>query len=559
MNADALDRAEAFSALAILRGLRKAPAHFLCHPFVPAIHYVMRRWETHPLPGVPTADVHWHIDLATHASEAWALCRSLPSVPVRASAASVEVAHAKFEDLRSRLVVRIEEIDNGPFLLDLEDDRTTVEQENVVLDFVRLAQIIDVCLAETGDRDALERLASAAERCTALRATGFLAFSNGARSLLAHPEGLGTWLPGRAPLCVIQRSLDLGRDILGMRAAAAKSARPTHAEEMDDDRPGPVARPNLAAVKTVPVMPAPAAEPQGPGVVVFPADAAEAAGKGENKREIERFLGKALGARLPLVPVPDDWNAWEAKLNGESPWLAPFHRAVRLSQGGRSHWGGGVVCVEGPPGAGKSRGVRRVAEVSGLPYARFNCEATSDNAGLGGTSIRWLSGHPSILERLLATSGLASVCLALDELEKAGGARRGGGGDPLDLLHGWFEAETARAWRSTYLLSTVDVSNTLFLCTANDTSSIPGSLRDRMTIVRVGGPLPEHVGVLAPALARQACRDLGEDERFGVLDGDEIAALSKAWSQGGSIRRLRRLVDMALQARESGPAALPRH
>ncbi|WP_449409745.1 AAA family ATPase [Methylobacterium komagatae] len=351
--------------------------------------------------------------------------------------------------------------------------------------------------------------------------------------------------------------------------AATAAAAPLDEEErldLEEDRSGIVRwrqgpPPPRPRPKVEPVAKAaePTPEAQGPGVVVFPADVAQAAGKGENRREIERFLGKTLGARLPLVPVPEDWNAWEATLNGESPWLAPFHRAVRLSQGGRSHWGGGVICVEGPPGAGKSRGVRRVAEVSGLPYARVNLEATSDNAGLGGTSIRYLSAHASALEGLIATSGKASVCLALDECEKAGGGRKGGTGDPHDLLHGWFEAETARAWRSTYLLSPIDISHTLFLCTANETTSVPGSLRDRMSVIRVGGPLPEHVGVLAPALAREACRELGQDERFGLLDADEMSVLANAWSQGGSIRRLAKLVRAVLDARETGLAAMPRH
>ncbi len=78
-----------------------------------------------------------------------------------------------------------------------------------------------------------------------------------------------------------------------------------------------------------------------------------------------------------------------------------------------------------------------------------------------------------------------------------------------------------------------------------------------MRIVHVPEPGPEHLGVLAPGWPGGLPGDR-QDERFGDLDGDELAALADAW-RGGSIRRLRRLVEICLRSRESGPAAMPRH
>lgn len=287
------------------------------------------------------------------------------------------------------------------------------------------------------------------------------------------------------------------------------------------------------------------------GVVVFPQACADAAGKSDNAKDARRVLGRALGARLPLVPVPTDWAAWERDQVADAPWLAPAVRAIRMGQGGRTHWGGGVVCIEGPPGSGKSRLVRRVAEASGLPFARFQCDATSDNS-LAGTPVRWSTGHLSAMERLLADALKACGIVLLDEVEKAGGTRHSGG-HPHDVMHGLFERETARAWRSQYLLTEVDLSHVLYVCTANSTASVPSSLLDRMTVVRVGEPGPEHLGLLAPALAREACRELGLDERWGELDSEEIQALA-VW-RGGSVRRLQRLVRGILQARDAAPVA----
>lgn len=295
---------------------------------------------------------------------------------------------------------------------------------------------------------------------------------------------------------------------------------------------------------------APEAKPA--GVVVFPRSLLDAGGKADGKRDIERALGRSLGVPLRRIPVPVDWAAWEAELNAESPWLAPVNRAIRAGQGGRTHWDHDAILVVGPAGAGKSRHGGRVAAVSGLPTGRYNLDTTSDNS-LGGTSIRWSSGHLGFVERLLAGAGTATALCQYDEADKCGGTRNSGG-HAHDILHGLLERETARCWRSPYLLGEVDLGHNVHLLTANTTDGIPSSLLDRMTVVRVGEPGPEHLGLLAPALAREACRELGLDERWGDLDREELDALAGAW-RGGSVRRLQRLVRGLLQARDLAPVA----
>lgn len=104
----------------------------------------------------------------------------------------------------------------------------------------------------------------------------------------------------------------------------------------------------------------------------------------------------------------------------------------------------------------------------------------------------------------------------------------------------------------------IDAGHIVHVVTVNALDGLPASLLDRMRIVRVGDPAPEHLSVLAPQVSAEICREFGQDERFGALDGDEMAALAGAWP-GGSIRKLQRLVAGLLQAREVGPAALPRH
>lgn len=289
------------------------------------------------------------------------------------------------------------------------------------------------------------------------------------------------------------------------------------------------------------------------GALVFPKAILDGVGKSENERDVKRLLGESLGAVLPRVEVPADWHAWQEGLIARAPWLAPAIRAVRATQGGRTHWSHGAVYVVGPAGAGKSLISRLIAQASGLPFARVNLDAASDSSVIGGTSIRWSSAHPGPIEALLAKARKASGLLLVDEFEKAAGSRTSGG-HPHDLMHGLLEPETARAWRSPYLLGEVDYSHMLYVVTGNSTDGVVSSLLDRMTVIRVSEPGPEHLGLLAPALARQACRELGLDERWGDLDREELNALQDAW-RGGSVRRLQRLVARLLQARDFAPVA----
>ncbi|KMO22403.1 AAA family ATPase [Methylobacterium platani] len=550
MNTDAHDRAEGLSAHAIMRGDAPAASRRDPNPFIPLIALLALLCPVTPDLREPDEGLDAEDD--RYAGMLWSACAIRDHL--LSSTCDFAVARIQVATLSAAAALLAKSLDAEPMsILD-------VSAERAVTGTVQIAQIADVCLAGCGDRDALVRLAEAAETCAALCASGYQAFATGARHILATQEDLGEWRPGQPPIPVIGTAIQVGRNALARleHEGGRATERPTHAEEMDDDRAG-IVRHTPSAPKPVPVKPAPAAapEPQGPGVVVFPADVAEAVGKGDNRREVERFLGKALGARLSLIPVPENWDYWENAVNTESPWLAPLTRAVRLSQGNRTHWGHAVICAVGAPGSGKTYHARRIAQVSKLPFARINCEATSDNA-MGGTSIRWQTRHPSFVERLLAGEGKASGMALLDELEKSAGGRRSNGGDPLDLLHGWFEVETARAWRSTYLLSEVDLSHVVFLCTANSLDGLPSSLVDRMTVVKVNEPGPEHLHHLAQILAFETCRQAGQDIGFGWLEDIEFAALADAW-RGGSIRRLRRLVEAVLRARESGPAAMPRH
>ncbi|SFU94254.1 MULTISPECIES: AAA family ATPase [unclassified Methylobacterium] len=334
---------------------------------------------------------------------------------------------------------------------------------------------------------------------------------------------------------------DYGRAILSRHAYAPQNAQ---------------AAPEAAGLKrSLKARRPPAAEPG--SAVLFPSSILEGVGRSDNQKELRRILADVLDEPLPGVPVPADWDAWERALLARHPNGRAFFRAIRRSQGSREFWGHAVVCADGPPGAGKSAMCRSVAEISRIPMKRFQCDNAADNS-YGGTPIRWNSAQLDFLTAAFIEFKSRTFSAVLEEVEKAGGSRETNSGKLHDVLLGQWEPETAKAWPSTFLCAPVDLTGVVFLCTANEAANLPAPLRDRMVVARVEEPTADHLGTLAPQIAREVCRRQGLDERWGALDAVEMASLAEAWP-GGSIRRLVRLVEVVLQARDEGPAAAPRH
>lgn len=98
----------------------------------------------------------------------------------------------------------------------------------------------------------------------------------------------------------------------------------------------------------------------------------------------------------------------------------------------------------------------------------------------------------------------------------------------------------------------VDLSNVLWLATANTLDGVPGPLRDRCRILVFPQPGAEHLEALAPVLMRKAAERMGLDPRWvAPLDGQEMELLRAFW-RGGSVRRLARFIDAILDARGRG-------
>ena len=114
----------------------------------------------------------------------------------------------------------------------------------------------------------------------------------------------------------------------------------------------------------------------------------------------------------------------------------------------------------------------------------------------------------------------------------------------------WTRVETSSRWHDPYIQARCNLSNLTWLMTANAIEPVATVLRDRCRIIRFPEPGPEHLRFLAARIMQRLYGEFGYDPRWITpLEGFELEALAGVW-QGGSIRKLERLVEGLIDARE---------
>ncbi len=273
---------------------------------------------------------------------------------------------------------------------------------------------------------------------------------------------------------------------------------------------------------------------------------AEADLKSPKMKEIVGPLKAAINVALPLVPVPP-LHEVRNKLLFEFPYAEHVIDFALADLVGRRTIRFRPLLLVGEPGGGKSRFVRRVAEILNVGIWRTDASRSDGNV-FGGTDRRWHSAEPCHPFLAIARTKVANPVVLLDELEKA--ATRSDYGRLWDCLLAFLEPETASRYPDPALQNTLDLGHVSYLCTANSLDPLPSALRDRFRIVTFPKPGPEHLdALLAPVIADLAA-ERGLDSRWiEPLIGLERDVIAAHW-QGGSVRQLRRAVDIVLRARE---------
>ena len=333
----------------------------------------------------------------------------------------------------------------------------------------------------------------------------------------------------------------LGENMAVYRIAAVEAAARRRAEEEERRREE---EDNKAAEASQQV-PSPAAEKiPDHHLVVVRLSSDEI--KNPKLKDIIGPLKGVINAALPLVEVPPLHHVRNT-LMFEFPYAAEVIDVALADLVGRTTIRLRPLLLVGDPGGGKSRFARRLGEVLGVSVWREDA-SRADGAVFSGTDRRWYSAEPCHPFLAVAAGRIANPLVLIDEIEKSG--TRSDYGRLWDCLLGFFEPETSVRYPDPALQTNLDLSQISYVATANSLDPLPAPIRDRMRVVAFPKPNADDLDALLPAVIADLARERGLEQSWvPPFDGVEQTAVARNW-RGGSVRRLRRIVEAVLRERD---------
>ena len=202
---------------------------------------------------------------------------------------------------------------------------------------------------------------------------------------------------------------------------------------------------------------------------------------------------------------------------------------------------GSIICLVGPPGVGKTSIGKSIANALGKKFFRFSVGGMRDEAEIKGHRRTYIGAMPGkIIQGLRVTKERAPVFM-IDEIDKLSVSYHG---DPASALLEVLDPEQNREFRDHYLDLPFDISNMLFITTANTMDTIPSVLLDRMEVIRLSGYInADKVHIARRYLIPRSLKNTGLPKQGVRYDRAALLGIANGWAREAGLRNYEKAID----------------